>query len=350
MDGVIPSAKFNLQNLNTSDNQIQTQYPIQQINSFPQPDKIDLSNKEKKYKNPSSLSKIGGITAGTILGTSIKKGPSFINKFFYRNFLKNCTVTAQEALQAENAVKAMMKNSKLKDNGVEIVKVSDKNIESIYDEIAQNFLNKCKKWRIPQNDSIEKGIKIGIKNKIEPMFSMIKQGRNACYLLSNKKIYIPENKLELSVFHEAGHAINHNLSKVCSFLQKCGSIKSLTIPIAITALLKTKKAPDEKPQGTFDKITTFIKDNAGKLSFATFLPTLIEEGMASIRGNKFAKELLSPNLAKKYKTSMGWAWLTYLLSATFASLGVFAATKVKDIIAKKEVVSENKNQTEKDFS
>ena len=73
----------------------------------------------------------------------------------------------------------------------------------------------------------------------------------------------------------------------------------LALPIALIALLKTKKAEGEQPTGVVDKATDFIKNNAGKLTFATFIPTLIEEAMASIKGNKMAKELLNPQMAKK---------------------------------------------------
>ena len=38
-----------------------------------------------------------------------------------------------------------------------------------------------------------------------------------------------------------------------------------------------------------DKITTFIKNNSGKLTFAAILPTIAEEGLASINANTMLK-------------------------------------------------------------
>ena len=60
------------------------------------------------------------------------------------------------------------------------------------------------------------------------------------------------------------------------------------------------------------------------MGFAAFLPTIIEEGMASIRGVKAAKKVLgkSVNLAP-LKRNYLFAWATYLI----AGLGLGVAAK-----------------------
>ncbi|MDD3436331.1 MAG: hypothetical protein PHC64_04165, partial [Candidatus Gastranaerophilales bacterium] len=105
---------------------------------------------------------------------------------------------------------------------------------------------------------------------------------------------------------------------------------------------KTKKAPNQEPKSTTDKTTTFIKENAGKLTFATFIPMLLEEGLASIKGNNFAKKVLSLELAKKVSKTNALGFLTYLGLTTLLSLGIYLGTKVKDAIAKPELVEEKK--------
>ena len=57
------------------------------------------------------------------------------------------------------------------------------------------------------------------------------------------------------------------------------------------------------------------------LTFATFLPIIIEEGVATLKGNKYAKRFLSPELAKKISHS---------------STGAYLGTKVKDSIASRK--------------
>ena len=70
---------------------------------------------------------------------------------------------------------------------------------------------------------------------------------------------------------------------------------------------------------------TFIDKHAGKLGFAAYLPTIVEEAAASIRGIQAAKKTFGGNvklgaLRKNYFL----AWLTYLL----AGIGFGAATKI----------------------
>lgn len=135
--------------------------------------------------------------------------------------------------------------------------------------------------------------------------------------------------------------MNANLSKFGKILQKCRPMALLAIPVSLIALWKTKKAPGEEPKNGLDKTTTFIKNNAGKLTFLAFLPTLLEEGLASVKGNKLAKKLLNPELAKKVAKTNALGFSSYALLATLSGLGVYLGTKVKDAIASKKLVEQN---------
>ena len=160
--------------------------------------------------------------------------------------------------------------------------------------------------------------------------------------MATKNIVMPEKGMELLSFHESGHAMNANLSKAGKFLQKCRPIGLLVYPIAMIALLKNKKAPEEEPKNVLDKATTFVKDNAGKLSFAAYLPLLIEEGLASAKGQKYAKKFLSPDLAKKVLKNNVLGFSTYFIVATLTALGTCLGTKVRDTVVSNSSKAETK--------
>ena len=96
------------------------------------------------------------------------------------------------------------------------------------------------------------------------------------------------------------------------------------------AICKRPKAEGEHPKGFFDKATTFIKNNVGKLSFAAMLPIVAEEAIATMRGNKLAKQLLSPENFKKVAKCNMYGAATYVLSAVAMGVGAWAANKVAD--------------------
>ena len=84
-------------------------------------------------------------------------------------------------------------------------------------------------------------------------------------------------------------------------------------------------------------MTTFVKDHSGILAFSTFLPTIIEEGMATVKGNKLAKQFLDPDLAKKVAQSNRYGFLSYVGVAAAVGLASFVGKIVKDAIAKTKV-------------
>ena len=124
-------------------------------------------------------------------------------------------------------------------------------------------------------------------------------------------------------------------------MQKCRNLYIVVSPIVLfTALYKGKKSDNKKTTGTFDKITTFIKNNAGKIILLSFAPMLIEEGMASFKGGKLAKKMLNPELARQVSKGNKLAYLTYLGMAGALSYGIYMAKKVKNAF----VVSKNNNK------
>ena len=81
-----------------------------------------------------------------------------------------------------------------------------------------------------------------------------------------------------------------------------------------------------------DKKPNFIERNAGLIGFSAFLPTIVEEGLASLRGIKAAKNVLgkSVNLSA-LKRNYFFAWMTYVL----AGVGLGVAAKLSFLEKKK---------------
>lgn len=295
---------------------------------------IDKTPQKDSYVKPSIGATIGGITVGGIVGNglvanSIKKPIGKICMSKLKDIGGNLTDAEFKSIQ--DGAKKVIKLTGLDKKGVSILNATPENMkvieEALKKEFNGNFLTKF----------LPKPIKEYFAEHMKGIFG---SGENAAYLFNSKKIVIPTQKgLSWAVFHEAGHAMNANLSKFGKALQKCRPLTLLAVPIALISLFKNKKPDGVKPEGAVDKTTTFIKDNAGKLTFAAFLPTLIEEGMASIKGNKLANKLLSPELAKKVAKGNKIAYLTYLGTAIAAGVGIYTANKIRDAIAKPKKVA-----------
>ena len=100
----------------------------------------------------------------------------------------------------------------------------------------------------------------------------------------------------------------------------------------------SKKLEGEEPKNNFDKVTTFIKNNVGKLAVLSFIPLVAEELAASYKGEKLAKQVLSPELLKKVENCNRLGASTYILMASAVGLGAVVASKVRDAIAKPEEI------------
>lgn len=143
---------------------------------------------------------------------------------------------------------------------------------------------------------------------------VVAEGKNAFFTeAANPQLAVaPKSKPSL-MLHELGHAINAHNGGIMKILQKTRGLSAYA-PAAIALMapfFQSKK--DEK--------TNFVKDNAGLLGFAAFLPTIIEEGMASLRGIKAAAKKLPGVDLKHLKRNYALAWGTYVLAGVGLGLG-----------------------------
>lgn len=286
---------------------------------------------EQQYKKPGFWISAGGVAAG-LAASGITNGiivPKISSVVTESKFFKQ-EINNDEYEQIEKGVKQVLeKDTDLAKKGVSILKYSPETkdeINSILKSEADTFAKFTPKIH---KDAM-----------VEEAAEAISTGSNAIYARANKKIVLPAEKLSISVFHEVGHASN-NFGRIGNTLMKSRSLAILSFPLFLVALLKSKKSPDENSEGFIDKTTDFIKNNIGKLSFLTCLPILAEEGLASVKGVKFAKKVLDPKLLDKVKTDCKAGFLSYLITFATVSAASALAVKIKDCIAKPKPINEN---------
>lgn len=288
------------------------------------------STSEQKYKKPGVGAIIGGVLVGSAVQGITRGSQELVAPVAMKKMAEiNKNITEDEFITVESAIERTIENTGLNKKGVEIIKATPENM----DEISRIMLNELDNITTKYTPEF---IKKFVANIIS---STVKDGENAYFAPKAQKIIRPAKELELTIFHEIGHALNKNFGKIGKAMQKCRALSILSVPISLIALWKTKKAPNQEPKRNTDKATTFIKENAGKLTFITFLPILLDEGLASIKGTKLAEKLLSPELTKKVLKSNALGFSTYLGLATLSSLGIYLGTKVKDAIAKPKLIT-----------
>lgn len=160
---------------------------------------------------------------------------------------------------------------------------------------------------------------------------MTAQGINSFYDHKNKIIINNFKSLSMAVPHEMGHAANFNSKNpLLKILTKSRKLQVLVPIIFATALLRKQKKEGEESNTIVGKGLDFVKDNAVALTAACWAPTVIEEGLASIRGAKMAKPFLSPEKLKAVNIANIKAWSTYAISAGIAVAGVYIANKIRN--------------------
>lgn len=288
------------------------------------------SKNKDKYKKPGFLACAGGFLAGSVL-SGIPPIP-----FAYASFKildkmgKISELTSDEFDSVTKAIDKTLVDTTLTEKGVKLLRIPTT------EEKPKSFLEKLQMLTSPATQT-EHG-----KNSFYTVKKHIEVSPKGIKSFDANTIVMPETKLSLCTFHEMGHAVDANLSKIGKVLLKSRNLMLLSLPIGLIALLKTKKAPGEKSDSGVGRTTDFIKNNAGKLTALTMVPMLIEEAMASVKGIKFAKASgLAPELVAKVVKTNKIAYLTYLGATLGASLGIALGVKVKDAIAHPKKIDKN---------
>ena len=188
-------------------------------------------------------------------------------------------------------------------------------------KVADSMLEKNKLKDIVHVEYINHKNKFQFGEELAQSLETVARGENAFYMDSAKIAVAPETKPSL-ILHELGHAINASKGAFIKFLQKSRKW-AMAVP---TVLMIANGLLGQ----TNDGKKNFVEKNAGWIGFAAFLPTVIEEGMASWRGINAAK---LANLGKSanlniLKRNYALAWGTYLLAGV--GLGIAAKQSVME--------------------
>ena len=173
--------------------------------------------------------------------------------------------------------------------------------------------------------------KLNIIKKEGCLSEQTEKGLNA---MSKKGfVFCDLEKISMATFHEMGHVKNFRSKGLGKLLQglKHPLVKKITITTALLGvILPPTKKEDEQNSSVLGKAGKVLKDNCVAISGLATVPTVLEEGLASIKGAQIAKKVLSPDKLKIVNKMNGKAFLTYLIGATLLPLGVYVAKKTRN--------------------
>ena len=257
-----------------------------------------------------------GASIGAIVGSSMVSGmlAPIVSSTILPAMKKNGQLPQDTIDTIQNGAKQAVEETGLKDKGVRI-----------------RFLDKLTITQSLKNKPFLKSVLDGM------YIDQVRAGNNAFFAPSDiafkdngvKKVYLKKNSIVMpkkdisgAVYHEIGHAMNFHYSKLGKVLQKMRPV-AMFAPGLIALYGACSKKNDSKANN-------FVRDNAGLLAFASTIPMLAEEGMATYKGQKLADKILSKELAANVLKGNKTAYCSYALSAIFGGLTAFAAVKIKD--------------------
>ena len=264
--------------------------------------------------------------------TVIKYPPRTLFNLYKQNFRKPLS-EEENNIYRQAGLKLYNESDYLKQIA-EIKQLDETNFQNIIDEQEQKInrlvKNPIRKFIYKRR---LKRFKIAVKETAEGKNAFCTRGD----ITKNRKsvISINLNKNAQAIFHEFGHAVNAYSNDYKTILQKVKSIRK-TIPfIFFSAFLTERK---NNPVTQKDKAVNKLKDNCGILAAAVSVPTLIEEGLASVNGAKLAKNVFDEEMIKKVNKNNLKAWSTYMLSTVLYGTTIQAGVYIKDKMYEKKPV------------
>lgn len=285
-----------------------------------------VSENRTENNQPSAMRKVTGITVGAAIGLypTVATVKSILTPITDKRMIKNKKNMANVCLPMDSfdTVKKLAEDiitkTGLKDKGVTLEVFTPESIKT-------SPLSESATLRQKMTDTINKNIEKQIAN-----------GLNACFRPKQNNIRINDKGFYSTVFHEIGHALNFNDSNFMRFLQKNRGKSMIATPIVavgglFVGLFHNKKSSKNK-NNEHKTMADFIHNNAGKLTFLAFLPVLLEEGMASIKGIKLAKPYLTEKQHKLHIRNLSIAYCSYLFTPIIlggaVALGIFVKDKI----------------------
>lgn len=321
-------------NLNSKPIQFQGNKKQKQIN------KTTTSNNNTKTEKPSRIRYITGWFAGNYAKDASIILSGIVLKKAVKTFFEKC----EEPLSLEETKLLVRDMARQNNHNVENKKrikyafVNEKNIKVLQNELK----NLPPKVKIKPFSIKKVPALLNKLNDILMSISLIivKEGRNAFYYSKNNKAYFSDKKNFWTAFHEIGHSLNNRiLGKTQMGMRKLPAIAGLMF---FTSMLHHKK-PENQSRNNFDKTKDFIQNNIATLTFASFIPMICEEGMASKRGLDFLKGKIAKSQMNIFRKNYAIALSSYisvgLIAAGSAKLGLWTRDKIVNSGNKKSTTS-----------
>lgn len=268
---------------------------INKVNTFKvntkQNKKMPSQNYDSLYKHKEQIIE-KGFDWGCIYYTK-----NIIRDIIINNVFKTNEISEKERVNVQNAAKqAIRNNQKLKSNNLKLIYVNKENFKDLEPEL--------------QNNNVVK---------------LIREGKNAAFFSKSNKILMPEKELQLSIFHEIGHALNYNYSKLWKHVYKFSNCSSMLMYLICGEKIFNTSSTQKKSSSKKDALITSIP----------VIPGLIEEGFASIKGNFEAKKLVDKDLYKKIIKNNKLSFAAYMLKFGFTYISFKMFFDLKNLIQKK---------------
>lgn len=241
---------------------------------------------------------------------------------YYTDVMKK--IITDEHISIADAAKDVFQTSKLRVNGFQIKELTKDTADTFINETVSRAYPKMK----PRKNLLYYILGPNKADKLRNSLKSVAEGNNACYIPWMKAVAVNRDKKGFAVFHELGHAMNHTGKGLGKSLHRIRNYGSLALPFVLAYGLLTNKK--ENPRYADEKVHNFVKEHCGALMFACMIPTLMEEGLASINGAKIAKPKLSKDLYNKMCKGYTRAWGTYAMSAIAIGLCGSLAVYVRD--------------------
>ena len=275
---------------------------------------VEFSNNVNCVNEQTNKRNIKGSIAAAAGGAGVTLVSGMVGKPFLDRMIRQSNSLTQDEINLVNdAADNVCKNiSKLSDKGVKINNITPETFE------VKHLKQALGKWAKPLTNMI-------------PILA-IAEGKNACFSPVNNSVIINRNKLPLAVFHEMGHAHNFNNTKLWKAIQMSRTplICIGTALAFLPAFTKKQTAAEGEELTKEQKNKNAIRNSAPIVAAAAFIPIIMEEGMATVKGNKWAKQVLSPELFKKVVKLNKFGFAGYVITAVGYGLASLTAKVIKD--------------------
>ena len=163
-------------------------------------------------------------------------------------------------------------------------------------------------------------------------------------------IVVPEKSLYTSIFHELGHAMTHNFSSFGRNVLQSPFLRGIPRSLAPYAAMLVLPFTSKRNENVMEeerkkaKMHNFMRDNAYLFMAGLSAVTILEEVLASLKGQKLAKGLLSKEAESIMKKTNLYSAGSYVLSSCLLTLPFYVVPRVKDLLVER---SKNKNNNKK---